>query len=186
MKNKDQEKCVDRYTESARQGSVANFSGGSSAVGPVPRHRGTGLADCDRCYSTRGDEIEATGKRLEWPETEVVPDDAVMVELPPDFGKLLGLAVPIVDRREARPALQGINLSRDGVTVTNGKELLNLPCPLKIPEDVTLPFSLVLLAVRPEGAGTLHVWRCRTERLFRIVIDGFLWQGKIQSGNFPD
>ncbi|WP_288592292.1 hypothetical protein [uncultured Victivallis sp.] len=136
--------------------------------------------------STRGGEVEVTGKRLDWPETEAVPDDAVTVELPPDFGNLLALAAPVVNLREARLALRGINLSRDGVTVTNGKELLNLPCPLKIPEDMTLPFPLALLTARPEGAGALHIWRCRNERLFRIVIGGFQWQGKALPGNFPD
>ena len=136
--------------------------------------------------STRGGEVEVTGKRLDWPETEAVPDDAVTVELPPDFGKLLALAAPVVNLREARLALRGINLSRDGVTATNGKELLNLPCSLKIPEDMTLPFPLALLTARPEGAGTLHIWRCRNERLFRIVIGGFQWQGKALPGNFPD
>ena len=136
--------------------------------------------------STRGNEIEVTGKLLDWPETEAVPDDAVTVELPPDFDRLLALAAPVVNLREARLALRGINLSRDGVTVTNGKELLNLPCPLKIPEDMTLPFPLALLTARPEEAGTLHVWRSRNERLFRIVIGGFQWQGKVLPGNFPD
>ena len=136
--------------------------------------------------STRGGEVEVTGRRLDWPETETVPDDAVTVELPPDFGKLLALAAPVVDLREARLALRGINLSRDGMTATNGKELLNLPCPLKIPEDMTLPFPLALLTARSEGAGTLYVWRCRNERLFRIVIGGFQWQGKALPGNFPD
>ena len=136
--------------------------------------------------STRGGEVEVTGKQLEWPEMEAVPDDAVTVELPPDFGRLLALAAPVVNLREARLALRGINLSRDGVTATNGKELLNLPCPLKIPENVTLPFPLALLTARPEEAGTLHVWSCRNERLFRIVIGGFQWQGKALSGNFPD
>ena len=136
--------------------------------------------------STRGGEVEVTGKRLDWPEMEAVPDDAVTVELPPNFGKLLALAAPVVNLREARLALRGINLSRDGVTATNGKELLNLPCPLKIPEDMTLPFPLALLTARPEGAGALHIWRCRNERLFRIVIGGFQWQGKALPGNFPD
>ena len=136
--------------------------------------------------STRSGEVEVNGKRLDWPEMEVVPNDAVTVELPPDFGKLLALAAPVVNLREARLALRGINLSRDGVTATNGKELLNLPCPLKIPEDMTLPFPLALLTARPEGAGTLHIWRCRNERLFHIVIGGFQWQGKALPGNFPN
>ena len=135
--------------------------------------------------STRGGEVEVTGKQLNWPEMEAVPDNAVTVELPSDFGKLL-VAAPVVDQREARLALRGINLSRDGVTATNGKELLNLPCPLKIPEDMTLPFPLALLTARPEKAGTLHLWRSRNERLFRIVIGGFQWLGKALPGNFPD
>ena len=46
--------------------------------------------------STRGGEVEVTGKRLDWPETEAVPDDAVTIDLPPDFGRLLALATPVV------------------------------------------------------------------------------------------
>ena len=57
--------------------------------------------------STRGGEVEVAGKRLDWPETEAVPDDAVTVELLPDFGNLLALAAPVVDLREARLALRG-------------------------------------------------------------------------------
>ena len=140
----------------------------------------------EQIRSTRGNVVVVAGERIDWPEAEVVPDDAVTVELPQDFGKLLALAAPVVDRREARLALQGINLSRDGVTATNGKELLNLPCPLKIPEDVTLPFPLALLTARPDEPGTLHIWRRQNERLFRIEIGNFLWQGKALPGNFPD
>ena len=129
--------------------------------------------------------LELDGSNFDWPKVEAVPADAVTVELPPDFGKLLALAAPVVDRREARPALQGINLSCDGVTATNGKELLNLPCPLTIPEDVTLPFPLAFLTAKPEGAGTLYIWRSRNERWFRLEIGNFCWQGKAQPGNFP-
>ena len=75
---------------------------------------------------THGGEIEVTGKRLEWPEMEAVPDDAVTVELPPDFSKLLAQAAPVVDLREARLALRGINLSRDGVT-RNERERIAQP-----------------------------------------------------------
>ena len=140
----------------------------------------------EQIRSSRGGVVEVTGERIDWPEAEVVPDDAVAVELPEDFGRLLALAAPVVDRREVRQALQGINLSRDGVTATNGKELLNLPCPLKIPEDVTLPFPLALLTAGPDEPGMLHIWRRQNERLFRIEIGSFLWQGKALPGNFPD
>ena len=135
--------------------------------------------------STRGGEVEVTGKPLEWPELEVVPEEAVKVELPASFGELLALAAPVTDRDGARLILRGVNLSSDGVTATNGKELLHLPCPLAISEEVTLPFPLALLTTKPVAPGVLHLWSWRNERLFRIEIGGFLWQGKALSGKFP-
>ena len=135
--------------------------------------------------STRGGEVEVTGRSLEWPELEVVPEEAVTVELPATFGELLTLAAPVADRDGARLILRGVNLSSDGITATNGKELLHLPCPLAIPEEVTLPFPLALLTAKPAAPGVLHLWNRCNERLFRIEIGGFLWQGKALSGKFP-
>ena len=135
--------------------------------------------------STRGGEVEVTGKSLEWPELEEIPEEAVKVELPASFGELLALAAPVADRDGARLILRGVNLSSDGITATNGKELLHLPCPLAIPEEVTLPFPLALLTAKPAAPGVLHLWSRRNERLFRIEIGGFLWQGKVLSGKFP-
>ena len=135
--------------------------------------------------STRGGEVEVTGKRLEWPELEEVPEEAVSVELPASFGELLALAAPVMDRDGARLILRGVNLSAEGITATNGKELLHLPWPLAVPEEVTLPFLLALLTAKPAAPGVLHLWNRRNERLFRIEIGGFLWQGKALSGKFP-
>lgn len=135
--------------------------------------------------STRGGEVEVTGKPLAWPELEVVPEEAVKVELPASFGELLALAAPVADRDGARLILRGVNLSPDGITATNGRELLHLSCPLAIPEEVTLPFPLALLTAKPAAPGVLHLWSRRNERLFRIEIGGFLWQGKALSGKFP-
>ena len=135
--------------------------------------------------STRGGEVEVSGKQLEWPELEVVPEEAVSVELPATFGELLALVAPVADRDGARLILRGVNLSSEGITATNGKELLHLPCPLAIPEEVTLPFPLALLTAKPATPGVLHLWSRRNERLFRIEIGGFLWQGKVLSGKFP-
>lgn len=135
--------------------------------------------------STRGGEVEVTGKSLEWPELEVLPEEAVKVELPATFGVLLALVAPVADRDGAQLILQGVNLSPDGITATNGRELLHLPCPLAIPEEITLPFPLALLTAKPAAPGVLHLWSRRNERLFRIEIGGFLWQGKVLSGKFP-
>ena len=139
----------------------------------------------ERIRSTRGGEVEVTGKSLEWPEWEAIPEDAVKVELSATFGELLALVAPVTDRDGARLILRGVNLSADGITATNGKELLHLPCPLAIPEEVTLPFPLALLTAKPAAPGVLHLWSRRNERLFRIEIGGFLWQGKALSGKFP-
>ena len=139
----------------------------------------------ERIRSTRGGEVEVTGKSLEWPDLEEVPEEAVSVELPASFGELLALAAPIVDRDGARLILRGVNLSPEGITATNGKELLHLPCPLAVPEEVTLPFPLALLTAKPAAPGVLHLWSLRNERLFRLEIGGFLWQGKALSGKFP-
>ena len=135
--------------------------------------------------STRGGEVEVTGKPLEWPELEAVPEEAVTVELPASFGELLAWAAPVADRDGARLILRGVNLSSDGITATNGRELLHLPCPFAIPEEVTLPFPLALLTAKPAAPGVLHLWSRRSERLFRLEIGGFLWQGKALSGKFP-
>ena len=135
--------------------------------------------------STRGGEVEVIGKQLEWPELEAIPEDAVKVELSATFGESLALVAPVTDRDGARLILRGVNLSADGITATNGKELLHLPCPLAIPEEVTLPFPLALLTAKPAALGVLHLWSRRNERLFRIEIGGFLWQGKALSGKFP-
>ena len=135
--------------------------------------------------STRGGEVEVTGKSLEWPELEVVPEVAVKVELPASFGELLALAAPVTDRDGARLILRGVNLSAEGITATNGKELLHLPWPLAVPEEVTLPFPLALLTAKPTVPGVLHLWSRHSERLFRIEIGDFLWQGKALFGKFP-
>ena len=135
--------------------------------------------------STRGGEVEVSGKQLEWPELEVIPEEAVSVELPATFGELLALAAPVADRDGVRLILRGVNLSPEGITATNGKELLHLSCPLVIPEEATLPFPLALLTTKPAAPGVLHLWSRRNERLFQIEIGGFLWQGKALSGKFP-
>ena len=130
--------------------------------------------------------LEIDGSKVEYPTLAVAPEDAVSVALPKDFCSLLALAAPIVDRQEARPALQGINLSRDGVTATNGRELLNLPCPLDLNEDFTLPFPLALLTAKLDEPGTLQIWREKDCRYFRMEIGRFIWIGKAQPGTFPN
>ena len=119
----------------------------------------------------RSETIELTGKFIEFPAFEEPAADAVSAILPVNFGELLAQAAPIVDRSNYRRLLQGINLSSAGVTATDGKQLLHLPCVLSLPKDVTIPFPSALLAAKLESSGTLKLWN----NLFRIEIGNFLW-----------
>lgn len=136
----------------------------------------------EQIRTTRGGEVEVAGERIDWPVSEVVPEEAVVVELPEDFALLLGLVAPIVDRTEVRRVLQGINLSADGIAVTDGKQLLNLPVSWTLAENVTLPFPLALLTAKPEGAGRLYLWN----GFFKIEIGNFTWLGRLIEGRYPD
>ena len=103
-----------------------------------------------------------------------------------EFAELLASAAPIINRNEPRAVLRGVNLSKDGITVTDGKQLLNLPCSLALKESITIPFPSTLLAARLHDAGTLAAWTSGNSRLFQITIGDFIWCGKAPSGNYPN
>ena len=131
---------------------------------------------------SRNEELELTGKKLEFPAMEEVASDTVTTELPKDFTALLAQAASIIDRSNYRRVLQGINLSNAGVTATDGKQLLHLPCVLSLSQEVMIPFPSAVLAAKLEGTGTLKVW----DNLFRMEIGSFMWQGKLLEGQYPN
>ena len=136
--------------------------------------------------TAKGSRIELKGRKVEYPAQEAVPADAAVVELPVEFAELLASAAPIINRNEPRAVLRGVNLSKDGITVTDGKQLLNLPCSLALKESITIPFPSALLAARLHDAGTLAAWTSGNSRLFQITIGDFIWCGKAPSGNYPN
>ena len=140
----------------------------------------------DATRTAKGSRIELKGRKVEYPAQEAVPADATVVELPVEFAELLASAAPIINRNEPRAVLRGVNLSKDGITVTDGKQLLNLPCSLALKESITIPFPSALLAARLHDAGTLAAWTSGNSRLFQITIGNFIWYGKAPSGNYPN
>ena len=136
--------------------------------------------------TAKGSRIELKGRKVEYPALEAVPADATVVELSVEFAELLASAAPIINRNEPRAVLRGVNLSKDGITVTDGKQLLNLPCSLALKESITIPFPSALLAARLHDVGTLAAWTSGNSRLFQITIGDFVWCGKIPSGNYPN
>ena len=130
----------------------------------------------------RSETIELTGKFLDFPKLEEPTEDAVSAILPVNFGDLLTQAAPIVDRAGYRRVLHGINLSNAGVTATDGKQLLHLPCVLSLAKDVTIPFPSALLAVKTSEMGVLQIW----DTFFQIEIGNFSWHGKLLEGQYPN
>ena len=136
----------------------------------------------DQVRIGRTETIELTGTFIEFPEQEEPSADAISAILPVNFGELLAQAAPIVDRTDYRRVLHGINLSHAGVAVTDGKQLLHLPCALSLAKDVTIPFPAALLAAKTSEMGTLQVW----DNLFQIEIGNFSWHGKLLEGQYPN
>ena len=136
----------------------------------------------DQVRMGRSETIELNGTFIEFPELEEPSADAVSAILPVNFGELLAQAAPIVDRTGYRRVLHGINLSHAGVTVTDGKQLLHLPCVLSLVKDVTIPFPSALLTAKTSEMGTLLVW----DKFFQIEIGNFSWHGKLLEGQYPN
>ena len=130
----------------------------------------------------RSETIELTGKFIEFPELEEPTADAISAILPVNFGELVSQAASVVDRSNYRRLLQGINLSAAGVTATDGKQLLHLPCVLSLVKGVTIPFPSALLTAKTSEMGTLQVW----SNFFRIEIGKFKWHGKLLEGQYPN
>ena len=130
----------------------------------------------------RTETLELEGTYIEFPDVEEPELDAVVTELPDNFTELLTQAAPIVNRNEYRRVLQGINISADGITATDGRQLLHLDCQLNLEKTLTIPFPSVLLAIRSKEAGLLKVWKNQ----FQIEIGNVKWTGKIIEGQYPD
>ena len=130
----------------------------------------------------RSETLELEGTYIEFPNIEEPELDAVVSELPENFTALLALAAPIVNRNEYRRVLHGINLAPDGITATDGRQLLHLDCTLNLEKNLTIPFPSVLLARKNNESGTMKVWK----NLFQIEIGKVKWTGKVIEGQYPD
>ena len=130
----------------------------------------------------RSETLELEGTYIEFPEVEAPELDAVVTELSENFTELLAQVAPIVNRNEYRRVLQGVNLSADGITATDGRQLLHLDCQLNLEKNLTIPFPSVLLAMRSNETGVLRTWK----NLFQIEIGKVKWTGKLIEGQYPD
>ena len=122
----------------------------------------------------------------EWATVEGPPSDSVATtSLPENFVEIMSAAAPLVDLNEPRKALRGMNLSRDGITATNGKELFNSPYPFKL-DDLTIPFPLALMATKATGAGEIRTWSTDFFTFFSAKIGNWTWTAKAILGAYPN
>ncbi len=123
----------------------------------------------------------------DFPEQEGIPeqDNVAVTSLPENFVEMLSAAAPLVDLNEARSILHGMNLSRDGLTATNGKELFNCPYSFNL-DELTIPFPLALMATKASGAGELRAWNNDLYTLFTVSIGNWTWTARALSGAYPN
>ena len=153
--------------------------------------------DAVRGYRNKVLEIEdnegtlRVGERTLFPMSGVewrVPDEGEhcsVSELPKDFVALFAAAAPLVDRNNPRKVLQGINLCREGITTTNGRELLNIYVPLNV-DDFTIPLPLALMQTKTTESGMLCTWTDRTGKMCRIETEHWVWYAEGLEGNYPN
>ena len=132
-----------------------------------------------------GDRYLMTVKDVEWPEFSPKVE-APNCLLPDGVVEMFARAAQIVDRNEPRAILRGINLSADGITVTNGKELLNYDCPLDLEDSLTIPLPLALIQSKAPHAGLLYHWPMENGTGFSIIVGPWCWTGKALQGIYPN
>ena len=124
-----------------------------------------------------------------FPPKEKLTDHEVSVtQLPADTLSALSMLAPVTDKgQDICKVLAGINLSKDGFTATNGKELLNIPIPLEMNESITIPFPLVLLATKAFGeSGCLLTWQRDEDTYFEVALTNWSWRAKALKGKYPN
>lgn len=124
-----------------------------------------------------------------FPVPEIIPDqDVCVTELPADTLLTLEKLAPIADKgKDVRKVLSGINISGDGFTAANGKELSNIPFPLEKTGSVTIPFPLALLATKAFGeAGRLTTWQKDEDTHFELTLGAWTWRAKAFKEHYPN
>ena len=135
------------------------------------------------------DDVMLAPVKGRFPVPEAISDqDANVTELPADTLSALSMLAPLADKgQDVRKVLGGINLSQDGFTATNGKELSNIPLSQEMTGNVTLPFPLALLATKAFGkSGKLMTWQKDDDTHFALSLGNWTWRAKAFKENYPN
>ena len=142
--------------------------------------------DCGEVFI---DGVKLAPVKGRFPAKERIPDqDVIVTDLPADTLSALTMVAPMAEKgADSRNILSGINISRDGFTATNNRELSNIPLPLGMTGSVTIPFPLVLLATKAFGeAGRLSTWQKDEDTHFELTLGAWTWRAKAFKENYPN
>ena len=132
------------------------------------------------------DDVPIASVEGEWPMVEVPKDDSAAISpLPENFVEVLNQAAPQASVDDPKSILKGINLSMDGITATNGKELFNFPYRFNL-DDLTIPFPLALMATKATGNGSITAWNNDIRVMFAIRIGPWRWTAKALPDAYPN
>ena len=123
----------------------------------------------------------------ESPAPALMPKDAETATLPTNFTVMLSQAMSCASTDKSRPALNGVNLSAEGIAATDGRQLFHLRLPLRLTRPVTLPRSPVLskLASSSRWAGLSHWTNGSGKPVFRVMGEDFIWQDAAIDAPYP-
>ena len=142
--------------------------------------------DCGEIFF---DDVMMAPVKGHFPLKERIPEqNATVTELPADTLSALSLLAPLTNKgADPRRVLGGINISSDGFTATDGKELANIPASIETTGSITIPFPLTLLATKAFGeSGKLTSWQKDEDTLFELTLGNWTWRAKAIRGNYPN
>lgn len=128
-------------------------------------------------------QLQITTVRIPVIERAEACDSVILKE---GFLEQFKMMAPVVDRHDARQILHGINISRDGLTVTNGRELLHIPVEFELNVQLTIPLPLGLFMTKETSAGVLEWWQNTGVTYIRISVGSWTWITKALQGDYPD
>lgn len=121
---------------------------------------------------------------VNWPASEV-HSKGLSCTLPEKVIDMFAYAAQVVNPSDIRQALHGINLNRIGITATNSKEMVHIPCSLML-ESVTIPVPVALIQSKCEEGGRFSFWLQDKKTWFCMTIGPWEWTAPALSESFPN
>jgi hypothetical protein len=107
-------------------------------------------------------------------------------DVPDDFVNTLFRIAPSASTDAARKVLQGILMTSEGLTGTDGKQLCHVPYPLPITEDCILRLPQCLFPFSAKVPTRLGIFKHNDITRVTIETGNWIWTGKSPFGTYPN